>query len=38
MEKLEDAGLLDKEKLLADVSGALNMLGDEALAEEHDQP
>ena len=38
MEKLEDAGLLNKEKLLADVSGALGMLGDEALAEEHDQP
>jgi len=38
MEKLEDAGLLNKENLLADVPGAPGMLGDEALVEEYDQP
>ncbi|WP_199915360.1 SMC-Scp complex subunit ScpB [Aminobacter sp. MSH1] len=38
MEKLEDAGLLNKQKLLADIPGALGMLGDEALVEEYDRP
>ncbi len=39
MEKLEDAGLLNKAKLLADnFSGALGAFGEEADLEEHDQP
>lgn len=36
-EALEDAGLLSKEKLLADSSGALGLFGAEPAAEEHDQ-
>ena len=36
MEKLED-GLLNKEKLLADIRGALGLFGSELEAEEHDQ-
>ncbi|RWI36126.1 SMC-Scp complex subunit ScpB [Mesorhizobium sp.] len=38
LEALEDAGLLNKEKLLADLSGALGLFGTEAAAEESDQP
>ncbi len=39
MEKLEDAGLLNKAKLLADnFSGALGAFGEEADLEERDQP
>lgn len=37
LEKLEDAGLLSKEKLLADIPGALEVFGAEIEAEEHDQ-
>lgn len=38
MEKLEDAGLLDKAKLLADLSGALGIVSEEAEAEEQRLP
>jgi chromosome segregation and condensation protein ScpB len=37
MERLEDAGLLNKEKLLADIRGTLGLFGSELEAEEHDQ-
>lgn len=38
IEMLEDAGLLSKEKLLADVPGALGLLGAGTEAEEQDHP
>ncbi|MER8523375.1 SMC-Scp complex subunit ScpB [Mesorhizobium sp. M1076] len=38
MEKLEDAGLLDKAKLLADLSGALGIVSEDAEAEEQGLP
>ncbi|TIL80226.1 MAG: segregation and condensation protein B, partial [Mesorhizobium sp.] len=38
MEKLEDAGLLDKAKLLADLSGAMGIVREEAEAEEQRLP